>query len=248
MSMGIALLVSADPVTIRQFSEALQKLSIAPDVCQEVPEAIALLNRRKFDAVIVDLQLGAPFGKLLEDLRLTPSNRTAVTFAIGGDDLSTATFRMKSAFFFDRPLSTESIRHTLKPAYGLMLRERRRYFRCPVSVPVVIRRKSMPEVRCTSINISEGGLALSTTVPFAPGEEVRVEFTLPGHDSWYAESTIPWSKTGQIGIRFLSLSDESKSELQVWLSRKLEETLPNSVSRQFEKKDAERVADSETEE
>jgi hypothetical protein len=247
--MGIALLVSADPVTIRQFSEALQKLSIAPDVCQEVPEAIALLNRRKFDAVIVDLQLGAPFGKILEDLRLTPSNRTAVTFAIGGDDASTATFRMKSAFFFDRPLSTESIRHTLKPAYGLMLRERRRYFRCPVSIPVVIRRKSLPEVRCTTLNISEGGLALSTAVPFAPGEEVQVAFALPGHEiPWYAESIIPWAKPGQIGIRFLSLSDESKSELQVWLSRKLEETLPNSVSRQFEKKDAERVADSETEE
>jgi hypothetical protein len=247
--MGIALLVSADPVTIRQFSEALQKLSIAPDVCQELPEAIALLNRRKFDAVIVDLQLGAPFGKILEDLRLTPSNRTAVTFAIGGDDASTATFRMKSAFFFDRPLSTESIRHTLKPAYGLMLRERRRYFRCPVSIPVVIRRKSLPEVRCTTLNISEGGLALSTAVPFAPGEEVQVAFALPGHEiPWYAESIIPWAKPGQIGIRFLSLSDESKSELQVWLSRKLEETLPNSVSRQFEKKDAERVADSETEE
>ena len=248
MSMGLALLVSADPVTIQQFSRALQKLSISPDVCHEVPAAVDLLNRRKFDAVIVDLQLGAPFGKILDDVRLTPSNRTAVTFAISGDDESTAIFRMKSAFFFERPLSTQSIRHTLKPAYGLMLRERRRYFRCPASIPVVIRRRSMPEVLCSSVNISEGGLALSTVVPFTRGEEVQVEFTLPGHQvPWSAESTIPWTKTGQIGIRFVSLSQESKSDLQVWLSRKLEQTLPNFVSRQFEKKDARWVGDSETE-
>jgi hypothetical protein len=45
MSMGLALLVSADPVTIQQFSLALQELSISPEVCEEVPAAIALLNR-----------------------------------------------------------------------------------------------------------------------------------------------------------------------------------------------------------
>ena len=58
MQVGLALLVSADPVTIRQFNHALQELSISSDVCQEVPAAVGLLNRRKFDAVIVDLQLG----------------------------------------------------------------------------------------------------------------------------------------------------------------------------------------------
>jgi hypothetical protein len=245
--MGLALLVSADRLTIQQFNRALKKLSISPDVCQEVPAAIDLMSRRKFEAVIIDLQLGAAFGKILDDVRLSPSNRTAVTFAIGGDDASTAIFRMKSAFFFERPLSTESIRHTLKPAYGLILRERRRYFRCPVSIPVVIRRGAMPEVRCCSVNLSEGGLALSTNVPFAAGEEVQVEFTLPGHPlPWCVESTIPWSKTGQVGIRFVSLSLENKSDLQIWLARKLEETLPSFVSRQFEKKDEGWVTDPET--
>ena len=58
MAIGLALLVSADPVTIQQVSHALQELSISPDVCQDVPASIHLLNRRKFDAVIVDLQLG----------------------------------------------------------------------------------------------------------------------------------------------------------------------------------------------
>jgi Tfp pilus assembly protein PilZ len=244
--MGLALLVCADRPTIQQFDRALKNLSISPDVCQEVPAAIDLMSRRKFEAVIIDLQLGTAFGKILDDVRLSPSNRTAVTFAIGGDDASTADFRAKSAFFFERPLSTESIRHTLKPAYGLILRERRRYFRCPVSIPVVIRRVAMPEVRCSSVNLSEGGLALSTNVAFTAGEDVQVGFTLPGHPvPWCVASAIAWSKTGQVGIRFVSLSRENKSDLQVWLARKLEETLPSFVARQFEKKDERWVADTE---
>src|ERR1039458_6342101 len=238
MPIGLALLVSADPVTIQQFSHALQELSISPDVCQEVPAAVGLLNRRKFDAVIVDLQLGGQSGLILDEVRLSPSNRTAVTFAISGSDTeATGAFRKRSGFVFERPLSTQSIRRILKPAYGLILTERRRYFRYPVAIPVTILRQSMPEVRCYSVNISEGGMAVSTFVPLSPGEEVQVRFALPGHEvTFLAESRICWLKTGHLGIRFVSLSQEHESELQDWLSQKLQETLPEFVARKFQPK------------
>ena len=240
MAIGLALLVSADPVTIQLFSHALQQLSISPDVCREVPAAIGLLSRRKFDAIIIDLQLGEQSEMILDEVRLSRSNRTAVTFGISGSDAAMiAAFRKRSGFVFERPLSTQSIRRTLKPAYGLILRERRRYFRCPISMPIVILRRAKPEVRCNSVNVSEGGMALSTYVPLNSGEQVHVRFTLPGHeDPFLAESTICWSKTGHLGIRFVSLSQEHKSELQGWLSRKLEEMLPEFVAGQFQKAEA----------
>ena len=237
MPIGLVLLVSADPVTIQQFSHALQELSISPDVCREVPAAVCVLNRRKFDAVIVDLQLGEQSGLILDEMRLSPSNRTAVTFVISGSDAeATAAFKKRSEFVFERPLSTQSIRNTLKPAYGLILRERRRYFRCPISIPVVILRRTMPELRCHSVNISEGGMAVSTFVPLNTGECVQVQFTLPGHEVPFSvESTICWWKTGHLGVRFMSLSQEHKSELQGWLSRKLEGILPEFVAGKFRK-------------
>jgi hypothetical protein len=81
-------------------------------------------------------------------------------------------------------------------------------------------------------------MALSTFVPLSPGEKVHVQFTLPGHDAPYlAESTIRWWRTGHLGIRFASLSQEHKSELQSWLSRRLEEMLPELVARQFQKEE-----------
>jgi hypothetical protein len=229
--------VSADPVTIQQFSLALRELSISPDACRDAASAGVLLKRRKFDAVIVDLQLGEQSGLVLDEVRLSSSNRTAVTFGIRDDDAEvTAAFRKKSRFVFERPLSAQSIHKTLKPAYGLILRERRRYFRYPVSIPVIIRRESMQDVWCNSVNISEGGMALSTLVPLVAGESVHVLFTLPDHEATCsAESTICWGKTSQLGIRFVSISDEHTSDLQVWLSQKLEETLPECVGGQFQK-------------
>jgi CheY-like chemotaxis protein len=237
MPIGLVLLVSADPVTIQQFSHALQELSISPDVCREVPAAVCVLNRRKFDAVIVDLQLGEQSGLILDEMRLSPSNRTAVTFVISGSDAeATAAFKKRSGFVFERPLSAKSIRSILRPAYGLILRERRRYFRCPLSIPIVILRRAEPEVRCYSVNLSEGGMAVSTFVPLNPGEKVHVQFTLPGHEvPFLAESRICWWKTGHLGVRFLSLAPGRKSELQDWLSRKLEEMLPEFVAEKFQK-------------
>jgi CheY-like chemotaxis protein len=232
MSIGLALLVSADPVTIQQFSLALRELSLSPDACQDAASVGLLLKHRKFDAVIVDLQLGEQSGLVLDDVRLSSSNRTAVTFGISDNNAEvTSACRKKSQFIFERPLSARSIDKILKPAYGLILRERRRYFRCPVSVPVIIRRESMQEVWCNSLNISEGGMALSTLVPLVAGESVRVQFTLPDHDTTCsAVSTICWGKTGQLGIRFVAISDEQKSELDAWLSQKLEEMLPAFVA------------------
>ena len=239
MRIGLALLVSADPATIQQFSHALQEFSISPDVCREVPAAVGLLHRRKFDAVIVDFQLGEQCGLILDEVHLSSSNRTAVTFAISGSDAEGTAFRKRSEFVFERPLSTQSIRRTLKPAYGLILREQRRYFRYPVAIPVTILRQSMPEVRCYSLNISEGGMAVSTFVPLSFGEKVQVQFALPGHEvPFLAESTVCWWKTGHLGVRFVSFSQEGKSALQDWLSRKLEDMLPEVVAAKFRETEA----------
>ncbi len=173
---------------------------------------------------------------IVDAVHLSPSNGTAATFVITDSDAQSTAFRKRSDFVFERPLSAKSIERTLKPAYGLILRERRRYFRCPLSIPVVILRRSQPDVRFSRVNVSEGGMALSTIVPLSQGEEVHVQFTLPGQEvPFLADSTICWLKTGHIGLRFVSLSQEHKSELEGWLSRKLEEMFPEFVAGQVRK-------------
>jgi DNA-binding response OmpR family regulator len=114
MTIAFALLASADPVTIQQFTLALRELSISPDICQEAAGAFLLLGRRKFDTVIVDLQLGEQCGLILDAVGLSASNRTAVTFAISVSEAdATAVFRRRTGFVFGRPLfSAVNSQHT----------------------------------------------------------------------------------------------------------------------------------------
>ncbi len=230
-----ALLVSNDAVTIKQISESLQQLAISPEVCVEVPTALVLLNRRKFDAVIVDLPLTGQANAVLEKIRRSPSNRTAVIFTVSDSDAETVrAFKAGSNFVMRRPLSLNSIGQSLKVAYGLILRERRRYFRCPVKIPVAICRAGMPEVDGQTVNISESGMAISASVSLRPEVKVQVQFTLPGHDSRFVVgATVRWCKGNCLGLRFTSVSPHLASELQEWLLSRLEESLPESVADKF---------------
>jgi len=234
-SLGGALLVSKDAVTIRLVTESMRQLAMTPEICADIPTALGLLNKQKFDAVVVDLQLGAQPNTLLEQLRVSPANRTAVVFAISSSDEETASaFKDGSNFVLRRPLSYTSIDRTLRVAYGLIVRERRRYFRCPVDISLVIRRADGEDVRGQCVNISEGGMALKSAVPLSTGSHGSVQFKLPDLDSIFAvESTICWCRDGLVGLQFISLMPLRISELQEWLARKLEESFPEFVAAKF---------------
>ncbi len=233
--IGCALLVSTDPATIKPFSKSMQLLAISTEVCGEVATVPGLLKRRKFGAVIVDLQLGDEAQTLLNEVRRSPSNRPAVVFAISDSDAETAfAFKGGSNFVLRRPLSESAINQNLRAAYGLILREQRRYFRCPVEVPATLRRPGMQEVRGHVANISEGGIAIITGVLLKPGVEVQVQFTLPGYESQFeVKSAICWCRDGYMGLRFISLSAELKTKLRDWLSRRVKQSLPESVANKF---------------
>jgi c-di-GMP-binding flagellar brake protein YcgR len=117
-----------------------------------------------------------------------------------------------------------------------MVRERRRYFRCPVTVPALIRIKGNPEeVPCDTVNISEGGVSIHSPVLVESSVPQAMRLRLPGRSSQLAtETSVRWrSPDGLVGLEFLNLPASQKSELQEWLAQKLEETLPESVAALF---------------
>ena len=234
-AIGSVLLVCSDAGTIKLVSASVQQLAMFPEVYVEVGEALSVMNRRKYEAVIVDLQIGNQARTILEKVRLSPSNRTAVIFAISDSDEETAgAFKEGSNFVMRRPLSPSSVERTLKVAYGMIVRERRRYFRCPVEIAAAIKSADMPVVHGRTLNISEGGMAINTSLSLKPGLPVTVQFTLPDHTNRFeVDATVCWSKEGYLGFQFTSLSAQLTSELQEWLARQLEETFPESVADKF---------------
>ncbi len=234
--VGRALLVSNDSIVIGQLQSGMQRFAIAAEVCTDLPTAASLINTRKFEAIVVDLGLGEQGMHILELVRLSPSNQNSVTFAVADSEVA-ADAKFQPNFIIAKPLTESLIGSLLKAALGLIIRDYRRYFRCTLTVPVRIRLESMAEIPCEMMNISEGGLAVTTEVRFQPGARVTAEFTLPGEATNFSlDAEICWcDNKGRAGLHFRSVSPEQRRLLQSWLSQKIEQGIPEPVARLFQK-------------
>jgi len=226
-----SLLLSRDTEVVRIFRPPLEKLSIEVEVCQEAKKASEILISEKFDAVIVDcddLQGGL---EVLQGLRATPSNRTSVTFALlnGKKTTTQEAFGMGVNFVLQKPISTLNALRCFHAALNFMVRERRRYYRQPVKmlVTVVLGDK---ELRATSTNISEGGIALMSHQAIPKGAAPRLRFTLPESKlTMDLEAEIAWADIkGHVGLRFLNVPRSSQELLEKWLDEQMEKQFPGS--------------------
>jgi ActR/RegA family two-component response regulator len=229
-----ALVVSRDAEARELLIESLKPLAIQPEICEETQTAIRLLESRKFEAVIVDMRLGADATLFMKELHRSPANRRAVSFTITTDNKASGIAgKADSMFVLERPLSPASVSQTLRAAYGLMVRERRRYFRCPVEIPAAIRTEhNTEEISCKTVNISEGGVAIRCHTLLGSHIPRGLRFRLPGRSTQlFAETTERWRlEGGVLGLEFGTLPPPQRSELQEWLAQRLEETLPESVA------------------
>lgn len=234
--VGRALLVSDDSTIVEQLTHCVERFAISADVCPDVPTATTLINTRKFEAIFIDFALGHRAQPILERIRLSPSNQSSVTFALVDSDLH-AEFEVQPNFVMQKPLTDILIGTTLKAALGLIIRDYRRYFRCPLAVPVVLRIDGTAQIPCNLMNISEGGLAINTSVTFKPGALVNARFALPGQpDTLDIAAEVCWcDNKGRAGLQFRSLPPEQKLRLQGWLSSRIELGLPESAARLFQK-------------
>jgi hypothetical protein len=226
------LLVCNDEAVIEHLTESMHQLAIATEVCLHAETALGLVNLKKFEGIMVDFEMEKA-DQIMERLRLSPSNRTAVTFAIAAPG-KTIGLGIQPNFLMERPLSPASVGRTLKAAFGMIVRERRRSFRCPVDLPASIQANGQ-QTKCNLVNISEGGMAINNAPLLKPGTKVRTLFTLAGETVRFKiEAEVCWyDEKGRAGLRSVMIPSEQKSILQVWLAAKLEEDLPESVARQF---------------
>jgi CheY-like chemotaxis protein len=220
-----SLLVSRDSDVVRVLQTTLEKLSINVEVSAGARTGNETLSKAKFDAIIVDcddLQGGV---EVLRTLRKTPSNKTSVSFAIlNGKTTTQQAFEMGANFVLQKPLTSSSTLRCFNAALSFMVRERRRYFRCPVEMPVVLTFPQGEERPAVSSNLSEGGMAVQIDNASPNTLLSKVRFTLPG-TKVVMEPTgeIVWSdKRGRAGVRFLEVPDSSREQLERWILRRLE--------------------------
>jgi len=189
----------------------------------------------KVEAVIVDTPRANASARFLDIVRSSPANRSAVTFAVSAGCKQNLASGEGPNFSFESPLSEEALRKTLKVSFGLIVRERRRYFRSPISIPATLRSDEFGSVSCQVLNISEGGMALNTPAKLRIKLRADVGFEIPNQLSWQiVKSEILWcDDSARVGIRFLSQTALQRVELQGWLARQLESSFPERVLKTF---------------
>jgi DNA-binding response OmpR family regulator len=232
-----SLLLSQDVEVMRIMRPMLEKLAIDVEICQDAKKASEILLAEKFDAVIVDCD-DLPGGRaVLEGLRSTPSNKRSTVFAIlnGRKTTTQEAFSMGVNFVLQKPVSTLNASRCFNAALNFMLQERRRYFRQPVKMMVKLM-VGEKEMKATSTNISEGGIALRLTQAIPKTASPRVHFMLPGaKNALELESEIAWSDLkGHLGLRFLNVPQSSTAVLEDWLDTHIAETLPGSSTPPFQ--------------
>ena len=215
-----SLLLSTDQEMIDIVQRALSDLGIGVEVYSTADWAREDLADSKFDAVILDCDVsGAP--NLLQTIRTTPSNNRALTFAIVNSDLGLhSAFEMGANLALQKPISIDRARSSLRAAYGLIMQERRRYFRHPVDVAVRVSPNDRQVFVGTTMNISEGGLALRCNEDLALNGLVKLVFMLPGEKSEVeVQGTILWKdRRGHFGLRFEHMGQATRQKLNDWLA------------------------------
>lgn len=221
-----SLLLSDDPDVVRILRPTLEKLSIQVELCQEAKKASEILGTSKFDAVIVDCDDVNGGIEVLQELRGTPSNKSSVAFAVlnGKKTTTQQAFGMGVNFVLQKPVTGLNAARCFNAALNFMERERRRYFRQPVEMPVAVVIEER-QWQATSTNVSEGGIAIVATQVLAQDANPRLQFTLPRSKALFdVEAQVAWSDVkGHVGLRFVNLPQSSREYLEQWLNQQIEQ-------------------------
>lgn len=229
-----SLILSQDRELVSVLRPTLEALSIDVEICQEVRTGNAALSSDKFDAVIVDCDDLEGGLTVLQQLRTTPSNKNSVAFAVlnGKKTTTREAFGLGANFVLQKPITELNASRCFHAALNFMLKERRRYFRQPVKMPVQVVVEGQT-LLATSTNISEGGMALMLPGSLPKGATPILKFSLPHTQlSIEVEAQVAWADgKGLAGLRFQHVSNDVQNLLISWLDARIEEDFPGVSER-----------------
>lgn len=213
-----SMVLSRDTDKVAVLMRAFSRLDIDVVVCSEPSSAIALMDRKKFEAVVIDFSVpGAD--ELLQDIRRQRENKTMIAAILGGETSVSKAFAMGAKFVLYEPITLDRALQGLRAIKSLMYPQRRQQLRKPAHAPVCLKFNPGREINAVVTNVSEGGVAVRLSEPATVRQSVRARFNLPGiREAIDVQGQIAWAdKHGRAGIRFIHVSSQLQAQLKQWL-------------------------------
>jgi DNA-binding NarL/FixJ family response regulator len=214
------LVVCSDNALFRTVASAIRLVNGRMNCAASISPANNYISRRKVDGIVIDMGLPGALD-LIAQVRRGSSNRSTVVFAcMGSSPENQFAIRAGANFVLHRPLLPEKVAHIFTVAAGMMVSEKRRYFRYPLMVPVEITMKER-QVESTMSNLSEGGMAIWSLYYHAPGSRVQFAFEIPFGGLIRGNGEVAWTNAdGLAGIKFNIMNDYAYTQFSAWIARR----------------------------
>src|SRR5436305_5596365 len=221
--MGLkSLLLCSDDKLVRVLRRGLGDLDIELQVGADADSALYRLTRRRFEGIIVDCDAEGA-AQVLRSARSAPCNRQAVAVAIVEPAVGLReVFGLGAHFVLYKPVASERAKSSFRAARALMKSERRRNVRVGIEIPVNMQNPTLGDsMRVTTIDVSEGGMAVRLPKRRRASGSWQISFTLPGSQrSLEVPAEFAWEGAReQAGLRFLETPLQATQQLRDWLSQ-----------------------------
>ncbi|HET9743431.1 MAG TPA: PilZ domain-containing protein [Terriglobales bacterium] len=225
-----AIIVSQDQTILEALPETLKSMGINSTI-HTPATVLSAIGKQKSDAFFVDRDID-PELSVLARMRSSLSNQRAVAFAIVPREAAAdGSFRLAD-FILEKPVLVSKIKQTLRAAYGFMIAERRRYFRCQLSGPATVVKSTNDKIAAELKNISQTGIAFHTSAPVAAGDVVQICFSLPGSPEPVTPSCrIIWSDAqSRAGAAFATMTPEHRTIISRWIVHQFDSMAASAVA------------------
>jgi DNA-binding response OmpR family regulator len=177
-----------------------------------------ILQEQNYDALFLDCDDLYGSKALLPWIRKTRTNKNSVLVAIvNGDTTPPDAIDLGATSTLQKPIAAQGLKDALKSSCEAF--RQRRHRRISVQIPVYVSFGDTVDRLATTLNVSEGGMALRSESPIDADEPVRLKFQLPGSShTVLLRGEIAWSDPqGFAGVRFVSIMGAGSDVLRSWL-------------------------------
>lgn len=215
-----SLLVSSDEKTVRVLRRVLSDLEIDVEHCAGGDDAIRLITRQRFEAVVVDGVDPEVAGNVFRGAKASPVNKRALAIVLVESTVGLkGGFEMGAHFVLHKPLAVERAKSSFRAVRALMKRERRQQLRVAVQVPVECFGSSA-RFTANTVDISEGGMAIQFIGHKPKENALRFSIDIAGFDEKLElDGELAWEgKSDQVGVRFKDATEDQLKTVRKWMN------------------------------